>query len=270
VADAVRSLAVYRRLVGARIRSDWQHRTSFVLYLLSQTLVAGLDIAAIVVLFTNVDALAGWTVAQVALLYGINGTAFGLGDLFISPVEFAAIHIRRGSFDVFLLRPAGPLLQLIGSEFALRRIGRMVQPAVTLAIALPLVDVAWRPATVLLLITAVVAGAVIYGAIWVLTSAIAFWTVETQEIASSFTYGGNTLANYPIDVFGAWLRRIVMFVVPVAFVGYLPAAALLAKPMPFGLPPVLGWCNALVALVLTLIARAVWTFAVRHYRSTGS
>jgi ABC-2 type transport system permease protein len=266
----MRTLAVYRTFVGARIRSEWQHRTSFALYLLSQALVATLDIAAIVVLFTNIDALAGWTLPQIALLYGINGTAFGLGDLIVSPVEFAAIHIRRGTFDVFLLRPAGTLLQLLGSEFALRRIGRLLQPIVTLAIAAGLVDVAWRPGSVLLLISAVVAGAIIYGAIWVLTSAIAFWTVETQEIASSFTYGGKTLANYPIDVFGAWLRRIVTFLVPVAFVGYLPAAALLGKPMPFDLPSLLGWCSPIVALALTLVARAVWTFAVRHYRSTGS
>ena len=268
--DVMRTLAVYRTLVGARIRSEWQYRTSFFLFLASQTLVTVLDIAVIVVLFTNVDALAGWTVVEVAVLYGINGTAFGLGDVFVSPVEMAAIHIRRGTFDVFLLRPAGPLLQLIGSEFALRRIGRMAQPVVTLAIVLPLVDVVWRPATILLLLSTVIAGAVIYGAIWVLTSAIAFWTVETQEIASSFTYGGKTLANYPIDVFGAWLRHIVVFLVPVAFVGYVPAAALLGKPLPFGLPPIAGWCSAPVALALALVARTVWTFAVRHYRSTGS
>ena len=270
MADTIAALGVYRTLVGARIRSEWQYRTSFVLFLLSQTALAGLDIAAIVVLFTNIDALAGWTIAEVAVLYGINGLAFGLGDVFASPVEVAATHIRRGSFDVFLLRPAGALLQLIGSEFALRRIGRMVQPALVLVIVLPRSDVAWRPATVLLIVTAVLSGAVIYGAIWVVTSAIAFWTVETQEIASSFTYGGMTLANYPIDVFGGWLRRLVTFVVPVGFVAYLPATWLLGKPLPFGLPRAAGWSSPLVALTLAVVARHVWRFAVRHYRSTGS
>jgi ABC-2 type transport system permease protein len=270
VAEALGTLAVYGRLVGARIRSDWQYRTSFMLLLLSQTLTATLDVAVIVVLFTNVDALAGWTVAEVTVLYGINGAAFGLGDVFFSPMETAALHIRRGTFDVFLIRPAGPLAQLIGTEFGLRRAGRLLQPAAALAIALPLVDVAWRPSTVLLLVMAILAGAVIYGSIWVMTGAIAFWTVETQEIASSFTYGGKTLANYPIDVFGVWLRRIVTFVVPIAFVGYLPATVLLDRPMPFGLPRQLGWSSALVAVVLALVARAVWRLAVRHHRSTGS
>ena len=270
MAERLAGLAVYRRLAAARIRSEWQYRTSFVMFLLAQTVVAALDIAAIAVLFTNVDSLAGWSLAEVALLYGINGTAFGLGDLVASPVERAATHIRRGSFDVFLVRPAGALLQLLGYEFALRRLGRMVQPAVVLAIAVRLLDVRWRPAAVLLVASAILSGAVIFSAIWVLTSAIAFWTVETQEISSSFTYGGKTLANYPIDVLGAWLRRIVVFVVPVAFVAYLPAAWLLDKPLPHGLPRALGWAGPLVAVVLAVVAGLVWRLAVRHYRSTGS
>lgn len=270
VAEISTELAMYRILVRARIRSEWQYRTSFVLFLLSQAMVATLEFAGIAVIYTNIDALGGWSIAEVAVLVGLNGVAFGLADVFASPVELAAFHIRQGSFDTFLIRPVSPLLQLLGSEFELRRVGLIVQPTIVLAIGLQLVQVHWRPASVLLLVIAIASGAVIFGAIWVLTSSIAFWTVETQELANSFTYGGRTLGNYPIDVFGAWLRRIVTFAVPIAFVGYLPAAWLLDKPLPFGLPPIIGWGSPAVALLLVVITRAVWKFAIRHYRSTGS
>jgi ABC-2 type transport system permease protein len=270
VAEIAAELAIYRMLVRGRIRSEWQYRTSFALFLLSQAMVATLEFAAIAVIYTNIDALGGWSIAEVAVLVGLNGLAFGIADLFASPIELAAFHIRQGSFDTFLIRPASPLLQLVGSEFELRRIGLIVQPAIVLAAGLQLVPVRWTPASVLLVVIAIASGAVIFGAIWVLTSSIAFWTVETQELANSFTYGGRTLGNYPIDVFGAWLRRIVTFVVPIAFVGYLPAAWLLAKPLPFGLPPGLGWGSPVVALVLVVVTRAVWRFAIRRYRSTGS
>lgn len=270
MADARATATVCARLVGARIRSEWQYRTSFVLFILSQTLVAGLDFAAIAVVFTNIDALGGWSVAQVAVLFGINGLAFGLGDICVSPVETVARHIRQGTFDGFLMRPVPVLPHLVASEFALRRIGRLVQPAAVLAIALPMVDIAWRPASVALLVSAVFAGATIFGALWVLTSCIAFWTVEIQQIGHSVTYGGKMLADYPIDVLGAWLRRAVIFVVPIAFVAYLPAAWLLDKPLPLGLPRIVGWAAPAVALVLALVARMVWNVAIRHYRSTGS
>ena len=131
-----RRLGVWRRLVGARIRADWQYRTSFLLFLLSQTLVAGLDLLVIAAIFAQVDTLAGWSGVEVALLYGLAGSAFGLADLLISQVELASWHIKAGTFDLFLLRPVPTLLHLSASEFALRRIGRIVQPLVVLVVAL--------------------------------------------------------------------------------------------------------------------------------------
>jgi ABC-2 type transport system permease protein len=266
----VDELTIYRRLVSARIRADLQYRASFFLFLISQTLVAGLDLAVILVLFTQVSSIAGWSAAEVALLYGLAGTGFGLADLFVSEVELASRHIKAGTFDLFLLRPAGTLMQLCASEFAPRRVGRLVQPVIVIVIVLGRVDIAWTPVKVALVPLTVLSGAVIFSAIWVITSALSFWTVETQEVANSFTYGGVTLSQYPIDVFGTWLRRFVTFVLPLAFVSFFPAAYLLDKPVPFDLPPAIALLSPVVAVTLALVARAVWRLAIRHYRSTGS
>jgi ABC-2 type transport system permease protein len=266
----VADLAIYARTVHTRIRADWQYRVSFVLFLVGQTMLAGTDFAAVAVIFTAVHQLAGWSGAEVAFLYGLSGVCFGLGDLFISPVEFASRHIKAGTFDHFLVRPVGALQQLLATEFAARRLGRSLQPFVVLLIALHLLDVDWNPATVALVVLSVVSGTAIYGSIWVITSSLAFWTVETQEIANSFTYGGNALTNYPIDVLGNWLRRIVTFVVPLASIAYLPGIWLFDKPMPYGLPRIVAWSGPLVAVLAGLLARVVWGQAIRHYRSTGS
>jgi ABC-2 type transport system permease protein len=266
----VADVDVYRRMIGAHLRADWQYRVSFVLFFVGQTFVAGADFATIAVIFNAVDQLDGWTATEVAFLYGLSGIAFGLADLLVSPVEFASRHIKAGTFDQFLIRPAGTLWQLLGTEFAARRLGRLVQPVIVLVVALGIVDVAWAPATVALLVLSAISGAAIYGAIWVVTSSLAFWTVETQELASSFTYGGNALTNFPIDVLGTWMRRIATFVVPLASVAYLPAVWLFGKPMPFGLPRLAAWSGPLVAAAMVLLARVVWGQAVRHYRSTGS
>jgi ABC-2 type transport system permease protein len=253
-----------------RIRADWQYRTSFLLLFAGQALVTGADLAAIVVLFSSVDGLAGWTAPEVVLLYGLSGVAFAVADLVVSPVETAATHIRTGSFDSFLLRPAGALWQLLAAEFAVRRLGRLVQPAVALAVVLPRLGIDWTPVTVLFVPVTLAAGAVVYSALWVVTASVCFWTVDSQELGNSLTYGGNALTNYPLDVLGAWLRRLATFVVPLASIAYLPACWLLGRPMPFGLPDSAGWSGPVVALAAALVARATWRHAVRHYRSTGS
>lgn len=263
-------LRIYRHLLGARLRSEWQYRTSFVLLLISSLLVATLDFAVIAVLFGRVDALAGWSAVEVAVLFGIGGIGFGLADVFIGQVDFAATHIKAGTFDQFLLRPLPPLLQLSAAEFNYRRFGKVLQPIVVLAIALPQAHVDWTPAQAALLPVAVASGTAIFGAIWVLTSSVAFWTVETQEFASAFTYGGNHLVQYPVDLLGGWLRRMATFVVPLAFVAYYPAAHLLGRRDTFGGPSSMAWLSPVVALAMALLARAVWGRAIRHYRSTGS
>lgn len=266
----VASLTVWRRLVGARIRADWQYRTSFFLFLASQTVVACMDLAVVAAIFHRVDSLAGWSGMEVALLFGLSGVAFGLADLLISQVEDASRHIKAGTFDLFLLRPVPTLLHLSASEFALRRIGRTIQPAVVLVVALIAAPIDWSVEVALLVPVTIVAGVVIFGAVWVITSSISFWTVESQEVANAFTYGGQLATNYPIDVLGAWMRRIVTFVVPLAFVAYLPAARMLGRPDPLGLPGVVAWATPAVAVGAAALAGAVWRLAVRHHRSTGS
>ena len=261
---------VWRHLVVARIRADWQYRMSFFLFLLGQALIASFDIAVIAAIFTKVERLGGWSGYEVALLFGLGGVSFGVADLLISQVETASRHIKEGTFDLFLLRPVPPLVHLSASEFALRRLGRIIQPFIVLVVALLKAPVHWSVETVLLIPKSIVAGIVIFGAVWVVTSSIVFWTVDSQEVASAFTYGGNVATEYPLDVLGAWMRRVATFVVPLAFVAYLPAARMLDHPNPLGMPSIVAWAAPAIAVVAALGARTVWDFAIRHYRSTGS
>jgi ABC-2 type transport system permease protein len=273
VAVATRARAsfdVWRRIAGARIRADWQYRASFFLFLLSQTLIAGLDVLVIAAIFSQVDDLGGWSGPEVALIYGLGGTAFGIADLFVSPVEMASKYIKAGSFDLFLHRPAPALVQLCATEFALRRTGKLLQAIVVLVIGLTVAPVDWSVESIALVPVSIVSGTIIFSATWVATTSIVFWTIDGQETANAFVYGGRTMAQYPFDVFTTVLRRIVTFVVPLAFAGYLPAARILDRHEPLGMPSVVAWAAPLVAATVTAVAWIVWRYAVRHYRSTGS
>lgn len=263
-------LRTYRRLVGARVRSDWQYRTSFFFFLASQTVVTALDLAVILVLFEVVPQLGGWSVEQVAVLYALTTLSFGLGDLFISQVETAARYIREGSFDRFLLRPLPTVLQLSASEFALRRIGRSIPAAVTLVVALTIADIDWTPDRILLVPVTVVSGTAIFGAVWVVTSSISFWAVGAQEVANSFTYGGSFAHQYPLHIYARWIRTALGWIVPMAFVAYVPAVHLLDAANPLDLPRWLAFMPPVVAVASVAVARWVWAAAIRNHQSTGS
>jgi len=221
-------------------------------------------------IFSQVDSLGGWSGVEVALLFGISGVPFGLADITISQVETASRHIKAGTFDLFLLRPLPALLHLSATEFALRRLGRVLQPLVVLVVALVLAPIDWNVETVALLVVTIPSGTLIFGSVWVVTSSISFWTVEGQEMANAFTYGGALATSYPVDILGTWLRRILTFLLPLAFVAYFPVARMVGRDEPLGLPSAIAWATPFVALASVLVARTVWTLAVRHHRSTGS
>jgi len=266
----VDSLVVYRRLIGAQIRSQLQYRLSFALDLTGTFLLSFIDFLAVLVIFHNIPRLAGWNVHEVALLYAMSSISFALTDLTIGHLDLFPQRIRDGTFDLLLVRPRGTLYQVIASELTLRRVGRIVQGLVVLVYALAGLRIDWSVGRVALLALMVPAGSVIYGSVWVTGACLAFWTTEGGEFTNAFTYGGNFLTQYPINIYSAWARRFLAYAIPMAFVCYFPALYILRKHDPLGLPSFLRFSSPLVAALAAVVAGTIWRIAVRHYRSTGS
>lgn len=270
VSRAVEGVRAYGLIAGMWIRSTMAYRASFVLTVAGNLLLTGLDFVTILLMFSQVDALGGWTLAEVALLYGLSVTAFGIAQLAFGSVASLGGRVRDGSFDTLLVRPVPVLAQVAADRFALRRVGRALQGVVVLGWALVAVDVDWTVGRVLLVPVTVVCGAVIFSSLFVTGGAFQFLAQDAAEVQNAFTYGGTTLLQYPPTVFGRDLVRGVTFVLPLAFVNWVPAAYLLGRPYPLGLPDGAAFAGPLVAVVCALPAAAVWRLGLRSYRSTGS
>ncbi len=266
----VEAALLYRRLVGAQLRSQLQYRASFLLDVAGSFLIALVDFAEVAIVFTHLPLLKGWSFAEVLFLYGVSAIAFGLTDAFIGHLDKLPLKIRDGSFDAVLIRPLGSLFQSLAAEVQFRKIGRIVQGAVVLTLAIHRLHLHWTLAKVVWTVVMTVSASVIFGSVWVLGAASTFWTIDTMEVTNSFTYGGNVLTSYPMTIYGPWLRRLVGFGLGLAFVTYFPSLFILGKKDQLGLPSVLRFCCPFVAVIGCAVAGTVWSFAVRHYRSTGS
>jgi ABC-2 type transport system permease protein len=260
---------IYLRLIGARARSQLEYRASLALQIVASALLTLLDFVMILVLFENVPELDGWSVQEVALLYGIAGISFAVTDLIVGHLDLFPQMIRDGTFDQILVRPLPSLLQVVASDFSLRRLGKILQAVVVLIVALAAADIEWTLGRVLMVPLAIVSGVLIYTGVWIALATIAFWIVDAIEFVNAFTYGGNFLSAYPITIFGRWLRNLVLFAIPIAFVAYFPALYILDRPDELGVPDALRFASPLVALLTVIVARLVWENAVRHYRSAG-
>jgi ABC-2 type transport system permease protein len=263
-------LRAYRLIAGMWIRSTMAYRLSFAMTSLGGLVVTGLDFVAILLMFSRIDVLGGYSLPEIAFLYGLSSVSFGFADLVIGSTGRLGQRVRDGTLDTLLVRPAPVLAQVAADRFALRRVSRITQGLLVLGYALSAMDVDWNPLKALLLPVMVVSGAGIFSAVFVAGAAFQFVTQDASEAQAAFTYGGQTLLQYPPTVFGKELVRGVTFVFPLAFVNWVPAAYVLGRPYPLGLPEWAAFTPPLVAVACCVPAGLAWRAGLRSYRSTGS
>ncbi|MFF3405777.1 ABC transporter permease [Streptomyces sp. NPDC002742] len=263
-------LRAYRLITAMWIRSTMAYRASFAMTALGNFAATALDFVAILLMFSRVDRLGGYGLPEVALLYGLSGTAFGLADLGLGSMDRLGRRVRDGTLDTLLVRPVPVLAQVAADRFALRRLGRITQGLLVLGYALAVLDIHWTPLKVLIIPMTLLSGGAIFSAVFVAGGAFQFVAQDASEVQNSFTYGGNTLLQYPPTVFSKDLLRGVTFVLPLAFVNWLPALYVLGRPYPLDLPTWVAFAPPLVAAGCCALAGIAWRAGLRAYRSTGS
>ncbi|WP_426244489.1 ABC transporter permease [Nocardioides sp. LHG3406-4] len=250
------------------IRAARAYPASFWTMTVASALITALDFVGIAIMFATIDTLGDFGLREIALLYGASGVALGLADMAIGSVEQIGQHVRTGSLDTMMTRPVPLLVQVCADKFALRRLGRISQATVVFAWASLSVD--WTPARAAVALMMVVAGFGIFFAFFVAFSCIQFWTADASEFANAFTYGGNTMTQYPLTIFPREVLVSLTFLLPVAFVNWYPCLFILGRDDPFGMPSWFAFLSPAVAVVLVALAALAWRTGVRHYTSTGS
>jgi ABC-2 type transport system permease protein len=260
----------YLLLIRMWSKAASQYRVSLMLTGFAQLLTTSLDLIAILVIYAQVQTIAGFTLPQTLYLYGTTRLAFALSDITASGIESIATSIRLGNFDLVLIRPVSSLAQVLADQFTPKRYGKLVAPLLTLGWALRTLPVDWTAPRILVCAGTVLCGFVIYCALWVLTGCISFIAVDAQEVANTFTYGSEFATEYPMHIFGRPLGLALTFVLPVAFVTWQPSLYVLGHADPFGLPGFLRFASPFVAALLSGLSAVAWRGCVRRYRSTGS
>ena len=265
------AIRLYRRYIGASLRSQMQYPASFLLTSAGAFAATGVDFLATWALFARFRQVGGWRFGEVALFYAVIGVSFALADGLTRGFDvFGDQFVRTGDFDRLLVRPRSTVLQLLGYELRATRVGRLAQALVVGVIALRLTSIVWSWTAWATLLFAIAGGVALFAGILVLQATLAFWTVESLEIANTLTYGGVEAAQYPLDLYARWFRNFLTFIVPLGCVSYFPVAAVLGRADRTGLPVQLLELAPALGFVFLGVALWIWRYGVRHYTSTGS
>jgi ABC-2 type transport system permease protein len=268
VAEALQHGRRYLDIAWLWIRAAWAYPASFIMLTIGNGMITGLDFIGLWIMFSHLDNLAGFSLAEVAFLYSASSLGLGIADTLIGSVERIGDYVRTGRLDQMLTKPVPLLVQVCADQFTLRRLGRITQAAIVFGWAAAYVD--WTPARVVVAVSMIISGAAVFFGLFVGFSCIQFWTSDATEFANAFTYGGATVTQYPLSIFPREVMVALTFVIPVAFVNWYPALFVLGRDDPFGMPAWLQLASPLAAIATVGASLLAWRTGVRHYTSTGS
>lgn len=265
-------VVTYLKSIRLVIQTQLQYRFSLLMDILSTAMFSVTEMGGLILILQQIGVLSGWNLWEMIFLYSMAEAAFGWMDLVFSGFDpdYFAPMVRSGDFDQLLLRPYPITLQIMGSRFVLRRIGRIFTGTILFFAAASQLSVAWTVGKALYVLLVILSQVMLFGSLFIFGSTVTFWTIERVEMMNIVTYGGREVISYPMDIFPRWMRRFYIFVIPFIFFNYYPGLYLLGKADPLGMPAVSPFLAPILGVLFLFLALQFWNYGVNHYQSTGT
>lgn len=249
------------------VQEEIAYRANFFISILQTLIDSGTGVLAIVVLFSQVNAIHGWTFAATLALLGTYLILSALRAVVIGPGFEALVgldgEIWTGRFDYTLLRPVS--VQFLASFRRWR-----ILPALdlfsgigVLAIAVTQLHQQLTIPHMLTFLIALCAGIMLLYAILLIFASCVFWS---PGFLFTWVFDGLfQMARYPLGLYPGWVRLILTWLIPLSVMTTVPAQALTGDLSPFTLAG-----TVIVAIGLVVGASLFFHMGLRRYSSASS
>jgi ABC-2 type transport system permease protein len=258
-----RYLRVLRLFWEVSIAAELEYRLNFVIAAVSSLAALAGNLFGLFLFYRTGYGFQDWSWEEALVVLGIFTLLQGLSATFLTPnLNRIVNHVQDGTLDFILLKP-------ISSQFWLST--RMASPwgVPDLVFGGVLIGYAGArlglsPARYLLGLPPLLLGMVSLYSLWFMLGATSIWFVKIYNVTEVLR-GLLEAGRFPIVAYPMGYRIFFTFVIPVAFLTTVPAQLILSRSEPVWL---LG--SALLAMLLFLVAREFWRFALRFYTSASS
>ncbi|MBQ1688111.1 MAG: ABC-2 family transporter protein [Lachnospiraceae bacterium] len=257
---------LYRVLITQFFKGIMQSKVDFLMGLLGFFLTQFLGIAFLYLVFQQIPELSGWTFKQLVFIYGFAQIPRGLDHLFTDNIWMVAWRlVVSGDFDRYMLRPMNVFFQVIAEKLQPDALGELLVGSILIVMSLRdgimLVD-AFH---ITMFMVSILAGAVIYTAIKLFFASFAFWVKISGPFLST-AYEFSNFAKYPTEIYAKGIRFVITWIIPFAFVAYLPAGFFLKESVSVS---VIGM-ECILAVVFMVISYVTFYIGIGKYESAGN
>lgn len=261
-----RYLRLYRVLVAQFLKTIMQSRVDFLIGLLGFFFTQVMGIAFLYLVFQQIPDLQGWTLDQLIFIYGFAQIPRGIDHLFTDNIWLVAYRlVINGDFDRYMLRPMNIFFQVIAEKLQPDALGELLIGTILVVRSLTKGIVIVDGLHVALFFVSIFAGALIYTSIKLFFASLAFW-LKVSGAFLQIAYDMANFAKYPTEIYSKGVRFLITWVIPFAFVAYLPASFFMKADTSAGV--VVIECG--IAFVFWWIAYALFHRGTQVYESAGN
>ncbi len=259
----------YARLLGIQMRASLllalQYRVEFLadgVLSLFWTLSA---LIPLYMVFQERPVIAGWTYGEALLVSGFFTMLQGVLEGAVNPSLAAVVdHIRKGTLDFVLLKPADAQFLVSTTRFLPWRILNVLAAFLVFAYAFNALGRAPGPIEIALAVAMLALAIGLLYSLWIVMVSAAFYVTKIDNLRYLFASIFDA-ARWPSTVFKGVLSFVFTFVIPLAVMTTFPAQALLGK-----LPIETLFGATIGTVVFATVARLVWTRSIAKYTSASS
>lgn len=263
------TLGICLSLMRAGLHGQLQYRLNFLNMILMGLAYQGTGFIFIWVVLSQFQAVAGWSLGDIAFLYGLRLTLHAVGAILFTRFRALDWIIRDGQLDRYLVRPLTPFLHLLCEQPRVSVLGDLLGGVVLFAAANRLVAVDWSPMAVVYLVWVILGGALLEMSLKLCAATFAFRFLQAGNLVGLLDHLLSDFGNYPLKIFGGTLEFLLTFGLPLAFVAYFPSTVLLGRTSELSVSPWFTYLSPLVGLGWFAVAYRFWQHELRHYQSAG-
>lgn len=260
-----RYLRLYKVQISQFFKVILQSKVDFLMGLFGFFFTQIMGIAFLYLVFEQIPSLQGWTLDQLIFIYGFAQIPRGIDHLFTDNIWMVAWRIViNGDFDRYMLRPMNIFFQVISEKLQPDALGELLVGTILVVRSLAKGIVVVDAAHIGFFVLSILAGALIYTSVKLFFASLAFW-IKISGPFLQVAYELADFAKYPTEIYAKAVRFIITWIIPFAFVAYLPASYFLGK----GTAGVIG-VEWVIAIVFCVVAYAVFDRGTRVYESAGN
>jgi len=257
-----RYITIYKECIRVAFATALTYRMNFFLNTVIMLLGDILLPLITLLIYGSGAGFKGWNVYEVLLIQSVFTMAMAIADMSFHGIMWATmLAVREGNFEMVLLMPVDTMFLLMAKSFSIDAIGLLIGGATIFIIAIAHIGV---PSLVIWLqfIALFIIGLMVMLGIALMMAATSFKWVGNSRIPEIFD-SVRSFGKYPQSIFPKSILLAATYIIPVAMIGFFPAAALMGR----GSYAMFG---AVIPCILFMAAGiSLYRYMVRMYQGVG-